>query len=84
MSRAAIAMRGLTARFRWGSLLRWRRLLFGGAGSGDSSQLSWLENDLDGAFAKAREKSGKVLVDFTGDACRWRLLIALMQRPPYA
>ena len=43
--------------------------LFGGAGSGDSRQLSWLENDLDGAFAKAREKNEKVLVDFTGDAC---------------
>jgi thiol:disulfide interchange protein DsbD len=43
--------------------------LFGAAGSGDSSQLSWLENDLDGAFANARAKNEKVLVDFTGDAC---------------
>ena len=42
---------------------------FFGAGSGDNTQLAWLENDLDGAFTRAKSENRKVLVDFTGDAC---------------
>ncbi len=42
--------------------------VFGGGG-GQSEQLVWLENDLEGAFAKAKAENKKVLVDFTGDAC---------------
>ena len=41
--------------------------VFGGGGQQD--QLVWLENDLEGAFAKAKAENKKVLVDFTGDAC---------------
>jgi thiol:disulfide interchange protein len=32
-------------------------------------QLVWMENDLEGAFAKAKAENKKLLVDFTGDAC---------------
>ncbi len=41
----------------------------GGAGGAASEQLVWLENDLEGAFARAKAENRKVLVDFTGDAC---------------
>ncbi len=41
--------------------------VFGGRGG--QEQLVWLENDLEGAFAKAKAENKKVLVDFTGDAC---------------
>jgi len=42
----------------------------GGSIAGSNvEQLVWLENDLDGAFAKAKAENRKVLVDFTGDAC---------------
>lgn len=40
-----------------------------GAAPGESSQLTWLENDLDGAFTRAAAENKRVLVDFTGDAC---------------
>jgi thiol:disulfide interchange protein len=44
--------------------------LFGGGGANSNSdQLVWMENDLEGAFAKAKAENKKVLVDFTGDAC---------------
>ena len=43
--------------------------LFSGASAATSDQLVWLENDLEGAFAKAKAENKKVLVDFTGDAC---------------
>jgi thiol:disulfide interchange protein DsbD len=42
--------------------------IFGGGGA-PAEQLAWLENDLDGAFAKAKAENKRVLVDFTGDAC---------------
>ena len=42
--------------------------IFSGAGA-NAEQLAWMENDLDGAFAKAKGDGKKVLVDFTGDAC---------------
>ncbi len=40
-----------------------------GGGAGDSAQLAWLENDLDGAFTRAKAENKRVLVDFTGDSC---------------
>jgi thiol:disulfide interchange protein len=44
--------------------------VFAGSGStSGSDQLVWMENDLEGAFAKAKAENKKVLVDFTGDAC---------------
>ncbi|MES1260134.1 MAG: redoxin domain-containing protein, partial [Acidobacteriota bacterium] len=43
--------------------------VFGGSGAASSEQLVWMENDLEGAFAKAKAENKKVLVDFTGDAC---------------
>ncbi len=43
--------------------------LFGGGANSNSDQLVWMENDLEGAFAKAKAENKKVLVDFTGDAC---------------
>ncbi|MDQ1471127.1 MAG: hypothetical protein QOJ99_2607, partial [Bryobacterales bacterium] len=39
------------------------------SGGGGAEQLVWMENDLDGAFAKAKAEGKRVLVDFTGDAC---------------
>ena len=43
--------------------------VFSGTGGAGAEQLVWRENDLDGAFAKAKLEGKKVLVDFTGDAC---------------
>ncbi|MCU1328233.1 MAG: Redoxin domain protein [Bryobacterales bacterium] len=40
-----------------------------GGGGAATEQLVWMENDLDGAFVKAKAEGKKVLVDFTGDAC---------------
>ncbi len=40
-----------------------------GAAATESSQLLWLENDLDAAFARAKAEDKRVLVDFTGDSC---------------
>jgi thiol:disulfide interchange protein DsbD len=40
-----------------------------GGGAAPAEQLVWMENDLDGAFAKAKAEGKRVLVDFTGDAC---------------
>jgi thiol:disulfide interchange protein len=42
--------------------------IFSPAG-GATEQLTWMENDLEGAFARAQAENKKVLVDFTGDAC---------------
>jgi len=36
---------------------------------GDTNQLAWMENDLDGAFVRAKAENKRVLVDFTGDSC---------------
>jgi len=44
-------------------------LFSGGGGTQPADQLVWMENDLDGALAKAKAENKKVLVDFTGDAC---------------
>lgn len=41
---------------------------FGGSGAG-SGDLPWIENDLQGAFAKAKAEGKNVLVNFTGYAC---------------
>ena len=38
-------------------------------GGGSSEKLVWLENDLDGALARARSEKKLVLVNFTGYAC---------------
>jgi thiol:disulfide interchange protein len=38
-------------------------------GVSDGGQLAWLENDLDGAFTRAKAEGKRVLVDFTGDSC---------------
>ncbi len=57
----------------------------GGAGSSAPS-LPWMENDLEGAFAKAKTENKKVLVDFTGDACtncKW-MKANLFTRPEVA
>lgn len=40
----------------------------GGGGAG-STELAWVENDLQGAFAKAKAEGKRVLVNFTGYAC---------------
>lgn len=37
--------------------------------SGASGELTWIENDLNGAFAKAKAEGKMVLVNFTGYAC---------------
>ena len=39
------------------------------AGGSSSSELSWIENDLNGALAKAKAEGKLVLVNFTGYAC---------------
>jgi len=39
------------------------------AGAGGSGELQWMENDLAGAFAKAKAEGKTVLVNFTGYAC---------------
>ena len=43
--------------------------VLGGGAASDGSQLTWLENDLDGAFTRAKAENKRVLVDFTGDSC---------------
>ncbi|HWF10305.1 MAG TPA: cytochrome c biogenesis protein CcdA [Bryobacteraceae bacterium] len=40
-----------------------------GAGTAGSGDLQWMENDLTGAFAKAKSEGKRVLVNFTGYAC---------------
>jgi len=58
----------------------------GGAPSAAVPQMAWLENDLDGAFARAKAENRKVLVDFTGDACtncKW-MKANLFTRPEIA
>ncbi len=42
--------------------------VFGGA-TGSSSELAWVENDLNGAFTQAKAGGKFVLVNFTGYAC---------------
>ncbi len=47
--------------------------LHGGRG-GQSDELTWMQNDYDGALAKARETNTPVFIDFTGYTCtncRW-------------
>jgi thiol:disulfide interchange protein DsbD len=39
------------------------------AGAAGSAELQWMENDLAGAFAKAKAEGKTVLVNFTGYAC---------------
>ena len=38
-------------------------------GGGGETQLTWVENDLDAAIAKARAENKRILVNFTGYAC---------------
>jgi len=40
-----------------------------GGGGASSAALPWVENDLQGAFAKAKAEGKRVLVNFTGYAC---------------
>jgi thiol:disulfide interchange protein DsbD len=58
----------------------------GAFGGSQATQLAWMENDLDGAFTKAKAANQKVLVDFTGDACtncKW-MKANLFTRPEVA
>src|SRR6185437_337123 len=41
----------------------------GGIGGSGGSELAWVENDLNGAFAQAKSGNKYVLVNFTGYAC---------------
>ena len=41
----------------------------GGGGGAVNAALPWVENDLQGAFAKAKAEGKRVLVNFTGYAC---------------
>ncbi len=40
-----------------------------GGGAAGTGELTWVENDLQGAFAKAKAEGKRVLVNFTGYAC---------------
>jgi thiol:disulfide interchange protein len=40
-----------------------------GSGGAGGTELAWVENDLTGAFAKAKAENKRVLVNFTGYAC---------------
>ena len=60
--------------------------IFAGSAGPAVAALLWMENDLEGAFAKAKAENKKVLVDFTGDACtncKW-MKANLFTRPEVA
>ena len=60
--------------------------VFAGVAGPSTPDLAWIENDLEGAFAKAKAANRKVLVDFTGDACtncKW-MKANLFTRPEVA
>ncbi len=60
--------------------------VFGGAAGVSAPELAWIENDLEGAFKRAKAENKKVLVDFTGDACtncKW-MKANLFPRPEVA